>query len=1170
MVDVEEIKLLVERFERNLDAYRSGKYKEEQLRLEFINPFFQTLGWDVDNEQGYAEAYKEVIHEDSIRIGGATKAPDYCFRIGGTRKFFVEAKKPSVDIKENIHPAYQLRRYAWSAKLPLSILTDFEEFAVYDCRIKPAKTDKASVARILYIEYSDYLKRWDEIASIFSKDAVLKGSFDKYVESTKLKRGTAEVDDAFLAEIEQWRDELARNIALRNPKLSTRQLNFAVQKTIDRIIFLRICEDRGIEGYGQLQALLNGANIYKRLTQLFRDADDRYNSGLFHFKKEKSREEPPDDLTLNLTIDNDKLKRIIKDIYYPDSPYEFSVLPADILGQVYEQFLGKVIRLTKAHYAKVEEKPEVRKAGGVYYTPTYIVDYIVSNTVGKLCKGKTPKGVAKLRILDPACGSGSFLLGAYQYLLDWHRDYYIEDGPEKHRKKLYQVTEREWRLSTEERKRILTNNIYGVDIDLQAVEVTKLSLLLKVLEGESEETLKRQLAIFHQRALPDLGSNIKCGNSLIGSDFYVNRQTGMFDDEEQYRINAFDWETEFPEIIRGEPRNLWFVTFVTHNSRISQRLLDKGLKPLVSSKEPLIFSPDEQILIAEKIAGACRKFNVPVTAWNVLSDHVHMIIAADTEKDLNELVRKIKGYSSREFQKAKGWEKGNQVWAQKFNRKPVKDDNALHDVLYYVQNNHLKHGDKGLKPLVSPREKIKPILNSITISVEKACLASGGFDAVIGNPPYVRQEQLSEHKDYFAKHYKVYAGTADLYAYFIERGISLLCEGGIFGIIVANKWFRANYGKPLRRWLKTLRIEELIDFGDLPVFERATTYPCILRVSKAQALKKFEVTKIDTLDFQNLSEYVRQHAYKVKQSALSDEGWSLADSKTEGLIAKLKASGIPLSEYVGDKIYYGIKTGLNEAFVIDRETRNRLIAEDSRSKDLIRPFLAGRDLKRYAIQDQGRFLIVIPNGWTRQESKNAKDAWGWFKANYPVVAKHLSPFEEAAKKRWDKGEFWWELRACEYYEEFEKPKIIYPNICKRPEFSLDEEGLYTNQKCFIIPLDDKYLLGLLNSSVTFFLFRSVLPKLRGDFYEPSYVYFKYFPIRTIDFDNPEDKARHDRMVELVERMLDLNKKLAQAKVPDTKKRLQRRIAATNTEIDKLVYELYELTEEEIRIVESSI
>ena len=214
------------------------------------------------------------------------------------------------------------------------------------------------------------------------------------------------------------------------------------------------------------------------------------------------------------------LKDILKRLYYPDSPYEFSVLPADILGQVYEQFLGKVIRLTAGHQAEVEDKPEVKKAGGVYYTPTYIVDYIVKNTVGKLLEGKTPKKAAELRILDPACGSGSFLIGAYQYLLDWHRDWYVEHGPEKHRKELYQGPGGDWRLTTAEKKRILLNNIYGVDIDSQAVETTKLSLLLKVLEGETSESLDAQLSFLHERALPDLAANIKCGNSLIGPDFY--------------------------------------------------------------------------------------------------------------------------------------------------------------------------------------------------------------------------------------------------------------------------------------------------------------------------------------------------------------------------------------------------------------------------------------------------------------------------------------------------------------------------------------------------------------------------------------------------------------------------------------------------------------------------
>jgi len=543
---------LVDRFQDNIDAYKSGRYNETQVRQEFINPLFEALGWDIYNRQGYAESYKDVVHEDAIKIGEVVKAPDYCFRIGGTRKFFLEAKKPSINIKEDVHPAYQLRRYAWSAKLPLSILTDFEEFAVYDCRIKPIKNDKPSVARILYINFKEYIPRWQEIVSIYSREAILKGSFDKYVESNKAKHGTAEVDTAFLQEIERWREAFARNIALRNPDLNYRELNFAVQTIIDRIIFLRISEDRGIEPYGRLMALQNDSDIYSKLCQLFRLADARYNSGLFHFNEEKGRPESPDGLTLNLSIDDKVLKDVFKNLYYPDSPYEFSVLPADILGQVYEQFLGKIIRLTSSHRAVVEEKPEVKKAGGIYYTPTYIVDYIIQNTVGNLLQDITPKQAAEIKVLDPACGSGSFLLNAYQYLLDWHLNYYItENDPYKLAKgknpQIHQGSVGEWRLTINERKRILLNSIYGVDIDQQAVEVTKLSLLLKVLEQDY-----RQLPLLQeQRVLPDLGCNIKCGNSLFGSNFYDNKNISFFNEDELLRINAFDWQSEFSGIMES-------------------------------------------------------------------------------------------------------------------------------------------------------------------------------------------------------------------------------------------------------------------------------------------------------------------------------------------------------------------------------------------------------------------------------------------------------------------------------------------------------------------------------------------------------------------------------------------------------------------------------------------
>ncbi|MBI3885525.1 MAG: N-6 DNA methylase [Opitutae bacterium] len=561
----------IETFRRNLDSYLQPDYKEARVRQEFIDPFFAALGWDVRNEQGYAEAYKDVVHEDTLRLAGAgTTAPDYSFRIGGTRKFFVEAKKPFVRLRDDPEPALQLRRYSFSAKLALGLVTDFQEFAIYDTRLRPREGDKASVARLFYCTYEQFAEKWDEIAGIFSRESVLTGSFDKFAATNKGKRGTSDFDGEFLKDMEHWRELLARNLALRNATLSERELNFAVQRILDRIVFLRIAEDRGIEPYGQLQALTAGAKIYPRLGEIFERADFRYNSGLFHFATEKGRAESPDKLTLRLTLDDAPLREIIGALYWPKSPYAFAVIPADILGHVYEQFLGKVIHLTPDHRARVEEKPEVRKAGGVYYTPTYIVDYIVRQTVGPLVEGKTPKQIEKIKVLDPACGSGSFLLGAYDYLLDWHLRYYLDHDPAAWAKKknppVYETSPnagrdsfgqplashlsppaRNWQLTTAERKRILVAHLHGVDIDAQAVEVTKLSLLLKVLEGEARELRGRQLD-FH-RVLPDLGQNIKCGNSLIGSDFYAQADLPAFDDEARRKINAFDWAHEFKSIV---------------------------------------------------------------------------------------------------------------------------------------------------------------------------------------------------------------------------------------------------------------------------------------------------------------------------------------------------------------------------------------------------------------------------------------------------------------------------------------------------------------------------------------------------------------------------------------------------------------------------------------------
>ncbi|WP_341853178.1 Eco57I restriction-modification methylase domain-containing protein [Leptospira alexanderi] len=525
---IEKLKDLCNSFQSNIKEYKSNKYDEANARVDFIDKFSECLDWDVRNNSNYAESYREVVREDKVIIEGKPKAPDYSFRIGGVRKFFLEAKRPSVNIKDEIEPAFQIRRYGYTAKLPLSILTDFEEFAIYDTRIKPEKTDKASVGRIFYCTYEEYEKHFEFIYNTFSKEAIYKGSFDKYVIENKNKKGSSEVDKEFLSLIEDWRESLAKNLAIKNKDLDIFSLNNAVQLLIDRIIFLRIAEDRNMEKYGLLSEASKNKEVYKNLNKLFLKANDKYNSGLFK----------PEKWVSDLDIDDKIFQNIIKSLYYPDCPYELSVLPIEILGNIYEQFLGKTIRLTTSHQAKVEEKEEVRKAGGVYYTPQYIVHYIVKNTIGEKVKDVDLYNHPKLTVLDPACGSGSFLVGAYSFLLDK----YLKNGL------VYQVSRNTYRLSIEVKQNILLHHIFGVDIDGQAVEVTKLSLLLKLMEDENSESADRLFKHSDIKLLPDLHKNIKCGNSLIGSDFYEEKDLSLFGKIELRKVNTFDWEKEFADV----------------------------------------------------------------------------------------------------------------------------------------------------------------------------------------------------------------------------------------------------------------------------------------------------------------------------------------------------------------------------------------------------------------------------------------------------------------------------------------------------------------------------------------------------------------------------------------------------------------------------------------------
>ncbi len=526
-----------------------------------------------------------------------------------------------------------------------------------------------------------------------------------------------------------------------------------------------------------------------------------------------------------------------------------------------------------------------------------------------------------------------------------------------------------------------------MDIDSQAVEVTKLSLLLKVLEGESDQSLQTQL--FHERVLPDLGKNIKCGNSLIGPDFYETAQLDFLDDNDRARINVFDWHREFPEIVKD-----------------------------------------------------------------------------------------------------------------------------------------------------------------------------GGFDVVIGNPPYIRMEAFKELKDYLKAHYSSHDERSDLYAYFIEKGHSLLAERGCFGMIVSNKFLRANYGKPLREFLSAnAAVERIVDFAGLPVFVGATVRTIVLLTSRNHSgqgpilytpplsAEKFTAVAGGSL---TVDQAIASETYEVAPGALKQAVWSFGEAGAEELLAKLKSQCVPLAKYCDGQICMGIKSGLTDAFVINADNRADILRRNPKAAEIIKPFLNGRDVRRYRIDYNDQYLIYTYHGVDI--------------GKYPAVEEHLKPFRDKLLKRATKQE-WYELQQPQFkFAKFmDGPKIIFPDIATAPRFALDEVGYYGSNTTYFIPRRDLYLLGLLNSRLATFYFSKTCAGLEGK--NETYLrffgqYLEGFPVQVTD-----KRDQQDRIVSLVESMIALNKQLAVAKTPHEQENLKRQIDATDRQTDKLVYELYSLTDEEIRIVE---
>ncbi len=963
---------LVERFTDQYESYKKSEYNETLTRRDFIDPFFKALGWDIDNSEGYAESYREVIHEDKIKVSGATKAPDYSFRlVGGKRLFFVEAKKPSVNVKGEIPPAYQIRRYGWSAKLAISIITDFEEFSIYDCTKKPNPADKASTARIKYLTFKDYLIEFDFIWETFSKEKVLKGNFDKFVIGNASKKGTATVDKEFLKSLDSWRTYLATSISWNNKDLDEDEINFAVQQTIDRIIFLRIAEDRGVEPYGNLKNALKQGDYYQNLFGIFREADEKYNSGLFDFKKDRISE--------HLKIENKVIKTIITELYYPESPYEFSVLSVEILGSAYEQFLGKVIRITLGHKIKIEEKPEVRKAGGVYYTPQYVVEYIVKNTVGKLIENKTPKEISKIKIVDPACGSGSFLIGAYDYLLKWHQDYYFKNPADVKKDKALTPT---GALTTSLKKQILLNNIFGVDIDVNAVEVTKLSLLLKCMEGETSASIAHQLSMFHERVLPTLDENIKSGNSLIDIDYYDNQLD--FGDEK--KIKPFNWKRAFPEAFN-----------------IKTKAIEQS-------------SPTEKLKKA-------------------------LIKSVEAEKEL--------GYVMKEY-------------------------------INTVEEPKVAYG------------------------------LQGGFDVVIGNPPYVMLQNLETREvfDYALAKFRSAKYKIDTYQLFIEQSMKLLRNGGLLGFITPNTFLKNIHSEPLRKFiLENAIINEILLFN-YSVFAEASVDTCVFIFEKGTASKKNELA----VNLSDVPFEVKQIS-QVKQSLFAENNRTdfnllISDGDSE-VLNKIAKKSKPLNTYCG--AYFGIQT-------FDRD---KYVSEEKKNKHF-EPIIDGWNIEPYFLKPSKEFVNYIPSSIKSGGSETI----------------------------------------------YRQDRICIRQIGASPIATFVPANIFTLNTIYNVYLkekniaDIKFLLGIINSNATRFFWK----KNNSD-EKKTFPKVKKEAILSIPVPEIKDKSLHNEIANLVNRLLKLNEEIREQKLETKRNQIQSKIDYCESRINKIVYELYGLTDEEIKIVE---
>ncbi|MGE3107185.1 MAG: N-6 DNA methylase [Phycisphaerales bacterium] len=1056
---------LVANFRAHIKAYKSKDTKEAEIRQQFLDPFWRALGWDVGDTKGVGPTESEVIIEKNVETvdsgGLRSRRPDYLFRLGGFARFILEAKKPAIDIDDDKDAIFQAKQYAWNSTIPFAILTDFEQFRLYDTTLKPIFSDpRRGLVKEFALDYDKYESQWDAITAAFAREAVEGGSLERLLASIKKVKagkrlrtvdrmlidlkGGEPVDQVFLAYLDTHRRHFAAAIYKDNkaafPEADTlhgaAKLTEAVQRIMDRLVFMRVIEDRGIVAFGALREMLErigteGGEFYTALCATFRDYDAKYNGYLYkpHFSEE-------------LSVDGNVLADFTRTLYPPDGPWDFAAIGDDILGTVYERFLGNTI-VVKRGQASVEEKMEVRHAGGVYYTPRFVVDSIIRRVIGPKVQGKTPAEVLDVKILDPACGSGSFLVAALQYLFDdclakiakdpslakAHVPALAEATKGKGRKKkaelAFQDKEERWYLAPDFRAALLTHCIHGVDIDQQAVEVTVMSLYLKMLESKLPEHwatlwVERQL-------LPSLDNNIQCGNSLIdheGYDAFASfhrRQLFGEDADTAFRINRFDWASR----TRGFGRLL-----------DSQAVKERG---------------------------------------------------------------------------------------------------------------------------------------------------RAGFDGIIGNPPYIRVQELNkwapEECEYYKWKYKSAAkGNYDIYVVFTERALQLLAPDGLLGFIMPHKFWQAQYGAGLRKLIADGKhLKAVVDFTHTMVFNNAAIYTAIHVLSnKPDMGGKFSVERID-----ELSDGPSQIAAAERGAAVpgvqlfqaehptGTGPWLIVPPALGGAMRALEKATETRLVDIAERMAQGIRTSANTVYVLDRvgKQRTRFVSEHlgrevELEPDLLLPFLGAEHMRRYEVAHTAKVVLVpyITVGAKTGDLILATE----IESKYPATWAYLKECEKMLRGREDgkvDGPEWHRYVYPKNLEVMGSPKILVPDIVEHPTFSLDDKGRFAFVSGYGITLQPKYrsrilfIMGLLNSRPIGDYLKAVSTPLRGGWYRPFPQFMEQIPIKLPT--TAEDKKLAERIEGSVRAIMDAKAALRQPTLSDREtKQHEAAIEAHEDRINKAVFALY--------------